>query len=199
MWNFTKNMLTPINCNNFYEFLLFAPRHRLEDEHGRLLNITKIHEEYGPQNGFKYEYIFTITGYKDFAYIMDFKNDRLIKFYFDINRDLYWEKDLTSHGDLVDQLKFILGDDEFNKMKSNFQYQEQPNYRLIAQNDIFTKINKNQPKNNEYNDTVEGFIILNKNPYVKYLSKENKRFFGYGFLSGLIFTIISCITFFLFK
>lgn len=186
-WNFSKNMLVPVNKRNFYDYICIAPRHILDNK----LSRKSLHDKYGPQNGISCESMFMLLGCNDFAYIMDWKNDILIKFYFDINRDLYWEKDLTSHGDLIDQLKFILGENEFHNMIENFDIAD-PDYNLKYKSDSSNKNPVNIPVDE---DTIGGFTVIDKNPYMKYLSKENKRFFIQGFSLAIIVLFILYLVF----
>lgn len=186
-WNFSKNMLVQVNVRNFYDYICIAPRYILDGK----LSRKSLHVKYEPQNGFIHESMFMILGCNDFAYIMDWKDDILIKFYFDINRDLYWEKDLTSHGDLIDQLKFILGENEFHNMIENFNIVD-PDYNLKYKSD---SPNKNPVNIPEDEDTIGGFTVIDKNPYMKYLSKENKRSFIYGFSLAIIVLFILYLVF----
>lgn len=179
--------LTKLNYNNLYDLIRAATRIK-EPE------VAYLHPYY------KEKSIYLINGYHDHIFIPlkdETGNYEVIffKFFIDTNPDLYWGKDLTSHGDITNQLKYIFGKNFYNLLYNplelvssvdNSKLMKLPDYELYfdnpndkkSENDpeikIMGRFNSCFELSDKFPNGADGiFIVGTENDHTKYIWNGN--------------------------
>ena len=202
--NDDPSKLVPVNYDNLYDYIIFSKR-----------------ESGFPSRNYLSPYykdrtVYLIDGYKNHIFIplrsKDIHDHAIyFKFFIDTNPDLYWGKDLTSYGNIEDQLRYIFGKDfdkflyyplELNSSECNSKLLDLPDYNMIHYDkgvvstvkrvlDIkedpefeYTQLPDQDIKQTELNfdEFYQNKIGFQCEP--TYSTLELRKFFLYGFVTG---------------
>ena len=201
--NDDPSKLVPINYDNLYDYIILSRRESGFPSRNYLPPF------------YKDRTVYLIDGYKNHIFIPLRSKDAhdqaiYFKFFIDINPDLYWGKDLTSYGNIEDQLRYIFGKDfdkfiyyplELVSSTDNSKLLDLPDYSMIYRNQSVVKtakqaLNIKEDPEFEYIQLPEEVkqTELNFDEFYSnnigfkceptYSTLELRKFFLYGFVTG---------------
>lgn len=191
--------LSQVNDNNLYDYIRISKR----ETYPTMSYLTPYYNS---------NMVYLIDGYNNHIFIPlhdETCHDHAIyfKFFTDTNPDLYWGKDLTQHGDIKEQLKYIFGSN-FDKFiyhplellgsPSNSKILDLPDYNMVYDKNVVKTV-KEDPEfeyvqlPEEVKQTELNFDEFYSNNVgfkcePTYSTLELRKFFLYGFVTGSLST-----------